>query len=557
MYERSAIVLEKYFNSICGLDKKISLKTIYKDYKELLEDIKNYQNIVEEEDSVINDFDEVANNIRLIQQEQKKLHKINLKCEEERNRIFDNFDEEPLEIEKKLIKLEEILEKNNNRIVELRKEFLNAVIKFTEKQNERNTYSRNRRESEALHRQILERCQKNIEEIEIPELKKLKEFIKSETSEEENDVTEIMIGNGKDEKVPFDKNVIEKAAYVRNQIAKKEAECYVIIFERMKKLLIDISSEEIKLDKYTRALRDVSVKLEFLKAEKMYIVSFLDNERMTSMNGPKAHKQLMLDACEKFDSDIQQIDNLYDLILKEISGKATKKAYKELYDKEYLKNIEEKEKKFEKEVNNINIKAGTIINSNYWRTDEIKNIYEVFLKEVSEKFEKDLSEYKLEDVEEVEEVEIVLDEKENIKVEEDIVLEDVMQNDEQDDSYDDEYEFDYDEYDDDIPDEENDDEYDEDEYEDYDDEDEQDEEYDEYDEDEEFEDDEEDEYEDDDEYEEDEYEDDEEYEYDDEEDDDDMFDIQKEIKKEINKKDNMVTKNKKGIFNKLFKDKKD
>lgn len=550
MYERSAIVLEKYFNSICGLDKKISLKTIYKDYRELLEDINNYQNIVEEEDSVINDFDEVANNIRLIQQEQKKLHKINIKCEEERNRIFDNFDEEPSDIEKKLIKLEEILEKNNNRIVELRKEFLNAVIKFTEKQNERNTYSRNRRESEALHRQILERCQKNIEEIEIPELKKLKEFIKSETSEEENDVTEIMIGNGKDEKVPFDKNVIEKAAYVRNQIAKKEAECYVIIFERMKKLLIDITGEEIKLDKYTRALRDVSVKLEFLKAEKMYIVSFLDNERMTSMNGPKAHKQLMLDACEKFDSDIQQIDNLYDLILKEISGKATKKVYKELYDKEYLKNIEEKEKKFEKEVNNINIKTGTIINSNYWRTDEIKNIYEVFLKEVSEKFEKDLSEYKLEEVEEVEEVEIELDEKENIKVEEDIVLEDVIQNDEQDDSYDDEYEFDYDEYDDEIPDEEDDDEYDEDEYEDYDDEyneDNEDEEYDEYDEDEEY--DEDDEYEDDDEYE---------YEYEDEEE-DDVFDIQKEIKKEINKKDNMVTQNKKGkgIFNKFFKDKND
>ena len=36
MYERSAIVLEKYFNGIFGFDKKINLKTIYKDYKEII-----------------------------------------------------------------------------------------------------------------------------------------------------------------------------------------------------------------------------------------------------------------------------------------------------------------------------------------------------------------------------------------------------------------------------------------------------------------------------------------------------------------------------------------
>lgn len=554
MYERSAIVLEKYFNSICGLDKKVNLKTIYKDYRELLEDIKKYQDIIEQEDSIINNFEEAANSIRVIQQEQKKLYKINMKCEEERNQLFDNLDEEPSNIEKKLLKIEEILEKNNNRLIELRDEFLKAVTNFTEKQKERNTYSRNRRETETAHQQILERCKKNIEEIEIPELKKLKEFIKSESVEEENDVTEIMLGNGKDEKVPFDRNVIEKSAHVRSQIAKKEAECYIIIFERMKKLLMEVNNDEIKLDKYNRALRDISVKFAFLKAEKTYIVSFLDNERMTSINGAKAHKQLMLDACEKFEADIQQIDNLYDLILKEITGKASKKAYKELYDKEYLKNIEEKEKTFEKEVNNINIKAGTIINSNYWRTEEIKNIYEVFLKEVSEKFEKDLSEFKLEEVQEVEAIE---NKKEDLETEQDIFIEDIIQNDGQDDEDDDEYEFDYDEYDEDIPEDEEDDE-------DYDDEFDEDEEY----EDDEYEDDEDEEYEydDDEDYDEEEYDDeDEEYEYDDEEeyeeeyDEDEEFDIQKEIKKEINKKDNKVapTKKGKGIFNKFFKDKKD
>ena len=57
----------------------------------------------------------------------------------------------------------------------------------------------------------------------------------------------------------------------------------------------------------------------------------------------------------------------------------------------------EKERNFEQEINSIRLRTGSIINWNYWRIDGIKNIYDVFQKEVSEKFEKDLSEYKLEE----------------------------------------------------------------------------------------------------------------------------------------------------------------
>ena len=109
----------------------------------------------------------------------------------------------------------------------------------------------------------------------------------------------------------------------------------------------------------------------------------------------------MSEACESFKADIEQFENLYELILREIAGKSSKKAYKELYNKEYLKNIEEKEKNFEQEINNIKLHAGAIINSNYWRIDEIKNIYHVFQNEVSEKFGKDLSEFKLEENEKI------------------------------------------------------------------------------------------------------------------------------------------------------------
>ena len=68
--------------------------------------------------------------------------------------------------------------------------------------------------------------------------------------------------------------------------------------------------------------------------EKEYLVSFLDNERITAISGEKAHKVMMSEDCEKFELDIEQFGNFYQLLLREIAGKSTKKAYNELYNKE-------------------------------------------------------------------------------------------------------------------------------------------------------------------------------------------------------------------------------
>ena len=138
MYERSAIVLEKNFNTILGFDKKPNLKTIYKDYKEITEEIQKYQSMLEEEDKIINEFDDVANNIRLIQQEQKKIYKSNIKLEEERNQFFDNLEEEPDIIERKLIKIENNVLENNKKLEELRKSYVTAITEFAQKQQDRN-----------------------------------------------------------------------------------------------------------------------------------------------------------------------------------------------------------------------------------------------------------------------------------------------------------------------------------------------------------------------------------------------------------------------------------
>lgn len=561
MYERSAIVLEKNFNTILGFDKKPNLKTIYKDYKEITEEIQKYQSILEEEDKVINEFDETANEIRKIQQEQKKLYKSNIKLEEDRNQLFDNLEDEPEVIEKKLLKIETTVSENNQKLEEIREKYIKTITEFEQKQQDRNACSKDKRAEEKKHLQLIEKITNDFKEIDKEMVKNIKTFISTDEEAVKTNIIEIMIENGKDERIPFNKAIIENAVNTRITIARREAECYMAVFEKTRRLLTELNNDDIKMDKYNKTLRDVSAKLAFLKAMKLYIVSFLDNERMSTINGIKIHNKLMEEAFENFTADMEQVRKLYELIIREITNKSSKKAYKELYNKEYLKNIEDKEKNFEEEVNNIRVNAGAIINSNYWRIEEIKNIYDVFQNEVTQKFGKDLSEFQPQEENE-EEIE------EKTEIEDDIFKTKIS---DEDTEYVEEFEFDdddeYDEAD-------NEKEYYEDEEEC---EDEDDEEYeDDYEEDEEYEDEYDDNFEDDDQYEddgeefddeyEDEYEDDEdEYddEYEDEYDDEDENDEDEEIeeddekieKTDSNKKENTKSNSKKGIFNKFFKDK--
>lgn len=557
MYERSAIVLEKNFNTVLGFDKKPNLKTIYKDYKEITEEIQKYQSILEEEDKVINEFDETANEIRKIQQEQKRLYKSNIKLEEDRNQLFDNLEDEPEVIEKKLLKIETTVSENNQKLEEIREKYIKTITEFEQKQQDRNACSKDKRAEEKKHLQLIEKITNDFKEIDKEMVKNIKTFISTDEEAIKTNIIEIMIENGKDERIPFNKAIIENAVNTRITIARREAECYMAVFEKTRRLLTELNNDDIKMDKYNKTLRDVSAKLAFLKAMKLYIVSFLDNERMSTINGIKIHNKLMEEACENFTADMEQVRKLYELIIREITNKSSKKAYKELYNKEYLKNIEDKEKNFEEEVNNIRVNAGAIINSNYWRIEEIKNIYDVFQNEVTQKFGKDLSEFQPQEENE-EEIE------EKSEIEDDIFKTKIS---DEDTEYVEEFEFDdddeYDETDNEKEYYEDDEEY-EDEYEDdY----EEDEEYeDEFDDDfedddqyeddgEEFEDEYEDEYEDDEEDYDDEYED--EYEDEDENDEDEEIeeDDEKTEKTDSNKKENTKSNSKKGIFNKFFKDK--
>lgn len=454
MYERSAIVLERYFENIFGFNKENNLKTNCQNYDQIVKIIKDYKNTTEEEEKVISKFDEVATKIEEIQRKQSKLHESNVELEEQRNKLFNDLGENPSTLDEKLEKIEDKIEKNNEELKELRSLYVNAMVLFTERQKERNKHARVRRTVESDYLNQIKNANKSFESIDKIDVKKVQDFIKIENDKIEQSVLTTMTKNGESERVPFSKSVFEKAAEARIEIAKKEAELYINVYAKTKKILTEVENENIRLSKAEKLVKDTGVKLTFLEAEKEYIVLFLDNERMTAINGKKTHEILMEEACKNFDADMKQINNLYELILKETTDKATKKAYNDLYNKNYLRKIEEKEKDFEEEVTNIKVNIGTVINSNYWRIEGIKNIYKVFQEEVTEKFNKDLSEYKIEEIDEEEvlpnpnkilkrKINNNYDEEDEITIDEDEHYYDdydEIENEDYEDKYDDDYE---------------------------------------------------------------------------------------------------------------------
>ena len=404
MYERSAIVLEKYMEKVLKLNKQYNLKKNNENYSELINEIENYQNVTEKELEVIQEFDDTAKEIENLQQEQEKLYKSNKELEDERAQLFTELGEEAEVLDIKLKKIENLLEKNNEKLKEIRSEFIKNLTDFSKKQKNRNKCEKAKRIGEANHISYIERMNAEFDELDVKDIVSLKDFINFEKEKVKQEALEIMIKNGKSEKVSFNQDVLKRAIKVRIDIAEREAECYISVYDKMKKLLAEPDSDVIRLNKYQKTLRDTSVKLAFLNAEREYIAGFLDYERMAAISGPRVHKKMMIEACNNFELDIMQIEKLYELIIRETTSKSTKKGYNQLYNKTYLKNIEDKEKNFEQEVNNVNISMGTVINSNYWRIEGIKNIYNVFQEEVSQKFNRDLSEFRLEEPEEIEEI---------------------------------------------------------------------------------------------------------------------------------------------------------
>lgn len=391
MYERNAIVLERYFAKLFGYDEKNNIKSNYTNYSELVDKLDKYQDATTQEDKVIAEYDEIINKIQTIQKNQDILYKKNTKLLENRKEIFENIDENIESLKKKLEKIEQETKNNNEEMKVNGENFIIELSEFNNKSLNRNQCSRNRRIVESDYQKKLKETINNLNGISSEKVNEIKDFFKSE-----NNIHEEIEGkirkNGEKEKIPFDLDVIKKAIDIQTEIEEKETEILCSVYDKTNKLLVEIKNDTIKIDKHKKLIKDSECKLSFLNAMKEYLTLFLDNERLNIVGGEKEHKKLMNTACDNLEEDFVQIKNLHSLLTKEIAGKATKKLYKELYNPEYLYDLEEQEKEFESNISRLNV-IGTVIYPDYWRIQGMQKIYETFKDSVVNVYQRDLSEY--------------------------------------------------------------------------------------------------------------------------------------------------------------------
>ena len=398
MYERNAIVIDRYFSSVFGYDKKSNIKNNASNYFELVGILEKYQEASEVENNVMDEFEKIATKIKEIQKKQEGLDKKSLKYFENRKNLFLNLDEDEESLKKDFEKLEAEFKNNELQIKENSDNFVQGIKEFNEKSEIRNKCGRERRIIESDYQKILNATSENFSNILKDKLKEIKVFLKSEDKEAaKTQMVEDITKNGSKEKVPFDSNVINKAIDTSLYIEEKRAEILLSLFDKTSRLLNEINNDTVKIEKHKKQVKDSKSKLDFLNVISEYIILFLDNERMNTIGGEAEHEKVMLEACNNMENDLSEIQNLYSLLIKEINGKASKKLYNELYNVEYLNELKEQEVQFEKNISKLNM-LGTVIYPDYWRLEGMKKIFDTFKTIMTDSYEVDLSEYEPMDI---------------------------------------------------------------------------------------------------------------------------------------------------------------
>lgn len=392
MYERSAIVLERYFENYLDYRREYNLRDNFSNYCELVQKLEKYQTNYQKEYDAIQDYNESLKKIKSIQVAQEKLYKKSAKLEYNRNLLFNTIDGKVEDLKKCIEKIEADVVKNNEEMQEMKENFISALNDYNDKRFELSKAKRYKKMAENDYNEIYETAKENYDGITPESVETAKGFAKFDDNES---IIETLQENGKNEKIPFNEDVISNVTPFGIEVAKHEVDAYLTIYDKMGKLLEDIEEGTANIELHKKYLKNEKAKVDLILGIKEYIFQFLDYERMTVIHGKKSHNRLMSEACESFNADIVQINNLYELLLKEIANKATKKSYRDLYNKSYLTEIKEKEEKFKKEKNRVNLNTATLINTNYWRIEGIRAIYTVFYKNVSEVFGKDVEEFEI------------------------------------------------------------------------------------------------------------------------------------------------------------------
>lgn len=418
MYERNAIVLERYFYELFKYKEKSNLKENYKNYCTLIEKFEKYKNATEAERIATSEFEKVTDEIKKIQKNGEKLYNRSAKLEYSRYIVFENIEEKTEEIKRCLEKIEKDVEKNMLDLQSLDKDFMVQLEDYKIKKDNLFTCQEKNKKAKENYEKILEKTKMIYENISYEDINIAKDFIQDDNKDKKKELNNILTENGINERNPFDPDIISNSVQVSFDIYKKEIEIYLNGYEKTSKLLEEIQEDDIKLDKHKKFINDSNCKVHFLNAEKEYIVGFLDNERLAAIYDKKMHRKLMLEACRNFELDMLHINNMYDILLKEALSRSSKRLYKEKYNKYYLTDIENESKDINEENNKIKANAIAVVNLNYWRIEGISNLQDVFEKDVKEIYGRDLNEIFPKE-------EIVVEEPKLEKIE---VKEDVLEN---------------------------------------------------------------------------------------------------------------------------------
>ena len=112
MYERSAIVLERYFENLLDYRREFNLRDNFNNYCELIEKLDKFQLNYQKEVEATQSYNESLRKIKSIQLAQEKLYKRSAKMEYSRNLLFSNVDGKVDDTRKCIEKIEADVEKN-------------------------------------------------------------------------------------------------------------------------------------------------------------------------------------------------------------------------------------------------------------------------------------------------------------------------------------------------------------------------------------------------------------------------------------------------------------
>ena len=400
MYERNAIVLERYFNKIFNFDDENNLKENYYNYRKIFECYGVLCDAKQQEEIIKTEFESAEKEIAKLQKSQERLYNKGAKFEYSRYIIFNDIDENFDKIEKHLNKVAEDVRKNSDELKELGDMFVQTVTNYNQKRVSLKEAIEKKEQAQRDYDEVYLKAENCYREIHNDILSNAKDFINSDNRDIKKELQETFEENGKKERNQFDPDVILNTINKSIDIYKIELDVYLTGYDKISKLFEEIESDFVKNDKHLKFYKDSEAKIEFINAEKEYIVQFLDNERIGAIYDKKVHRKLMLEACKKFALDFEQIDKLYEIITKEMAGRSTKKIYKENYNKLYLIELEKSSVEPNLDTGKMRQDAIAFMNLNYWRVEGIRNIYEKFENIVTKIYEKDLTEFIPEQVEE-------------------------------------------------------------------------------------------------------------------------------------------------------------